>query len=234
MDLLPEFDSRPSVFALVLVFFAGIGLNLVAYGAYLIPAASRLSVSGASVVLVGYAVVGFAVKPSINHREPAVLRIATWGGLAAAFVFTAEVCLEYVLLPKNNAPWGYVEFGLALSVYLLTAVWLTLKQTALHSTILGAVLTAMFSSVIWCVVVLSTFYLFRGTARQEQVLLAEGDYEDFARSGMHDFQAFIMEDFFGATFFHLLLGPACAAILAMLADLAIRGMRAALDHVRVK
>jgi hypothetical protein len=51
------------------------------------------------------------------------------------------------------------------------------------------------------------------------VLRAEGDYEDFARSGMSDFNAFIMEDFMGATFFHLLLGLVVAAVLGVLGGL---------------
>ena len=46
------------------------------------------------------------------------------------------------------------------------------------------------------------------------VLIAEGDREDFLRSGMSDYQTFLIEDLFGATFFHLLLGPIIAALLA--------------------
>ncbi len=39
------------------------------------------------------------------------------------------------------------------------------------------------------------------------------------RSGMSDFNAFIMEDFMDATFFHLLLGPLVAAVLGLLGGL---------------
>jgi hypothetical protein len=49
--------------------------------------------------------------------------------------------------------------------------------------------------------------------RQEQVLAAEGTYTDFARSGMSDLSAFVMEDFLGAGFFHLILGLMLAVIL---------------------
>ena len=63
------------------------------------------------------------------------------------------------------------------------------------------------------------FYTFRGSPRQVQVLRAEGDYEDFARRGMSDFNAFIMEDFMGAIFFHLLLGLLVAAVLGALGGL---------------
>ena len=53
----------------------------------------------------------------------------------------------------------------------------------------------------------AVFYAFNGTAQQAQVLQAEGNLADFARSGMSDFNAWAMQDFLGAGFFHLLLEP---------------------------
>jgi hypothetical protein len=67
---------------------------------------------------------------------------------------------------------------------------------------------------------LGVFYLFYGTARQSQVFRAEGNYEDFQRSAMSDFNAFIMEDFLGATFFHLILEPLLASLLGIIGGLA--------------
>jgi len=61
-------------------------------------------------------------------------------------------------------------------------------------------------------------YAFRGSPRQVLVLRAEGNYEDFARSGMSDFNVFIMEDFMGATFFHLLLGLVVTADVSKAAE----------------
>jgi hypothetical protein len=81
----------------------------------------------------------------------------------------------------------------------------------------------MLSSLVWFIAVLACFYLFYGTERQAQVFRAEGNYEDFRRSGMADFATFIMEDFLGAGFFHLLLGPLVAAILASLGGILGRG-----------
>ena len=80
------------------------------------------------------------------------------------------------------------------------------------------------SSVIWLIFILGTFYIFRGSARQIQVFTAEGNYADFAQSGMHDFNTFVMEDFFGAGFYHLLLAPILAAILGTLGGLLGKGL----------
>ena len=79
--------------------------------------------------------------------------------------------------------------------------------------------SAYIASLVWVITVLAVFYAFRGSPRQALVLRAEGDYDDFARSGMSDFNAFIMEDFMGATFFHLFLGLIVAAGLGVLGGL---------------
>ncbi len=72
---------------------------------------------------------------------------------------------------------------------------------------------------------LSTYYVFRGTPIQEQLFRAEGTYEDFARSGMSDFAAFAMEDLLGAGFFHLLLAPIIGAVLGGMGGLIGKGLR---------
>jgi asparagine N-glycosylation enzyme membrane subunit Stt3 len=85
--------------------------------------------------------------------------------------------------------------------------------------------TAIIGSLIWYIAVLVSFYLFFGTDSQARVFRAEGEYEDFRRSGMADFSTFVMEDFFGAGFFHLLLGPVLAAMLASAGGLLGVGLR---------
>jgi hypothetical protein len=63
------------------------------------------------------------------------------------------------------------------------------------------------------------FYAFRGTAQQAEVLRAEGDFEDFRRSGLADMDVFVMGDMLGAGFYHLLLSPVFGAILGGLGGL---------------
>ena len=194
---------------------SGVALCLVGYGVFLTPATSHLSIAAAVTVLLAYAATGWVVIPLLSSHYPATLIVAKWAGLAAATVFAAEICLEYLFLPKNNAAWGLVEFSVVLFIYAFAGAWLAFARQNIREAILAGTLSAVVSSIIWCIFILAVFYLFWGTHRQQEVFQAEGDFDDFRRSGMSSFQRFITEDFFGATFFHLLLGPLAASILAL-------------------
>jgi hypothetical protein len=147
------------------------------------------------------------------------LRWAVTFGLLAGAVFAGEIILEYILLPADNSRFGLVEFGSVFALYFASGVVVALRSRGIKNAVLTSVASAFIASLVWVIVVLAVFYAFRGSPRQELVLRAEGDFEDFARSGMKDFNAFIMEDFMGATFFHLLLGPLVAAALGVLGGL---------------
>ena len=179
-------------------------------GRLLVPTTSLFSLAGACLVLVVYALAGYFGFPRIH---PEILALVGVFGLLAGAIFAGEILLEYAILPKDNTSWGVIEFGSVFAVYFLSSLVVAYRRKSLRSGILAAVISAMLSSVIWLIFILLTFYLFRGTARQEAVFMAEGNYADFARSGMSDFSTFVMEDFLGAGFFHLLLAPCFAAIL---------------------
>jgi len=68
-------------------------------------------------------------------------------------------------------------------------------------------------------------YVLRGSEVQERFLRTEGDYDDFARSGMSDFNTWIIADMFGGVFFHLLLGAVAAAALGAVAGALTLGYR---------
>lgn len=213
--MLPMESIRRSALAWSVAGCSLIGLLLLGYGALLIPTASRLSLGAAAAVLLAYVAAGLFLIP----RAQGIEGVVAWAGAAAALVFAAEISLEYVFLPKDNSSYGLIEFGLVFLIYIGAGARLTLANLRLRDAAMGAALSAVVSSVVWCIFVLGEFYLFFGTSRQEQILRAEGDFEDFSRSGMHDFPAFIMEDFCGAAFFHLLLGPALAGLLGTLGGL---------------
>jgi hypothetical protein len=85
--------------------------------------------------------------------------------------------------------------------------------------VLTAIWSTMIGSLIWVGSLLSACYAFMGTARQGQVLAADQVVEDFKRSGMTDLRAFIMQDYLGGVFFHLLLGLIVAGILGTMGAL---------------
>ncbi len=192
-----------------------VSLGLVGYGVFRTPSTSPLSIAAAAIALVVYGAVGWLIVPRLQHARPELVDVAMYAGLASGAIFAGEICLEYILLPADNTAWGYVEFGIVLALYACAGGWLALRGQRWSSAVIGSALSALLASIIWCVVLLAMFHVFFGTDRQNRVLAAEGDFDDFGRSGMHDFNRFITEDFLGATFFHLVLGPGVASLLGL-------------------
>jgi hypothetical protein len=171
------------------------------------------SLSGDCIILLIYAVVGWRGPFIANRIHPQILRAGNLFGLLAGGVFVAEILLEYWLLPADNSAMGLVEYGLVFVLFILAGLWVAYQTKSWRNGLLAAIWSAIVASVIWFLAVLLVFYLFNGTPEQIQVFRAEGNDVDFARSGLANLNAFLMEDFMGAGFYHSLLLPALAAIL---------------------
>ena len=197
----------------IFLFVIIINICLVLLGKLFIPETNLLGIAGDCLILSIYGIVGYSVFPKNQDK---VLRLAGLFGLICGVIFAAEILLEYAILPKDNTSWGLIEFGSVFALYLLASVISTYKNKSIKCGIITAVESALISSIMWMLFVFLTFYLFRGTARQEYVFRIEGNYDDFAHSGMTNFNTFIMEDFLGAGFFHLLIGPIIAALLGVI------------------
>jgi hypothetical protein len=204
-----------------------LGLILVILGWILVPTTNFLSVAGACLILVVYSLVGFL---GFSRIRPELLTLASVFGLLAGAIFTSEILLEYAILPKDNTSWGGIEFGSVFALYFISGLFASYRYKGIKHGILVAIVSAMLSSIIWLICTLITFYLFRRTVRQELVFRAEGNFEDFAKSGMNDFNTFVMEDFLGAGFFHLFLTPFVAAILGIIGSLFGKGIVQLREH----
>jgi hypothetical protein len=196
-----------------------VAITLVIAGRFLVPAISILSTIAPLIILLAYGGMAALCPSRLYHRHPDILRRAITFGLLAGAVFTGEIVLEYILLPADNSRYGKIEFGLVFILYFASAFTSSLRSRNLKKAVLTSVASAFIASLIWVITLLAVFYAFRGSPRQALVLRAEGDYDDFARSGMSNFDTFIMEDFMGAAFFHLLLGLFVAAVLGILGGL---------------
>jgi hypothetical protein len=212
---------------------APIAALLVAFGVATSPgflAADRgaLGAVALTFVLGGYILAGRMAAPAVSCHEPDAMACAWRFGLVAAAVYAAEVTLEYVLTPADNTAWGVVEFGLVFLSFAAAGASAAWRTGRWRSAALAGGAAAMGAGLAWYIVVLAVFYLFRGSARQDAVLRAEGDFDDFRRSGEASLQIFLMGDFVGAGFFHLLLSPVVGAVLGLLgggAGLAARMLR---------
>ncbi len=205
----------------VFLLFVCLGIILVTVGWVLVPSTSFLSLAGAYLILGIYGLVG---SLGFSRVRPELLKWMAVFGLLAGATFAGEILLEYAVLPTDNTSWGAIEYGSVLTLFFLCGLLVSYQYKSIKSGVISSIMSAMLGSLVWLVFVLLFFYLFRGTARQELVFRAEGNYIDFANSGMADFNTFIMEDFFGAVFFHLLLSPLLAAILGTLGSLLGKGI----------
>lgn len=208
------------------IYFGGIvaAAVLVAYGVVRIPILSESktalrSICGAVLILIAYGSLGTYLMRRARGLDRFAARIAEVLGVACIVVFATEMLLEYALLPGNNTQYGLIEFGLVFALYFLAAAATTYRGGTWRRGVGTSALTAMIASLGWWIAVLLIFYVFLGTDRQAQVFAAEGNNEDFQRSGMTNFTAFVMEDFLGAGFFHLLLGPVFALFLGSFGSL---------------
>jgi len=145
----------------------GAGLFLVAYGFVESPHVSFLSIAAASAILVAYGAIGLSLKKT---RWFAILLPACVAGLGGGAVFAAEILLEYAYLPVDNVVWGYIEFAAVFLIYALAAMWVAWRGGSIGDAVCAAFLSAVVSSLIWCLVLLSVFYAYEGTAAQTAVL----------------------------------------------------------------
>lgn len=188
---------------------------LLIYGVFRFPSAlsSPSGLVGVTGILAVYGLTIWFWIPSLEIREPQIIQTAMRSGLLIGAIFAVEMILEYILLPKDNTQMGLAEYGSVFLFFFLTGIYVAYRTSRFRDGLFTAIVSAMIGSVIWLTVVLLIFYLFHGTPQQAQVFRAEGNFEDFAQSGMTVFDAFIMQDFWGAGFFHSILLPLLAAVL---------------------
>jgi hypothetical protein len=209
---------EPSIVRNGITIGAIVNALLVCIGILIHPASTSgtsglLSLLGPALILPVYFVIG----QRAGRATSPVIRIGAVFGLAAGIVFGFEILLEYLILPDTsmNTRLGWIEFGTAFLLFALAAFWTAYSIGEVRAGVRAAFWSSIVASTIWLTVLLLVTYAFWGTVRQEQVFRAEGDYEDFVRSGMHDFRAFMLQDLRGASFFHLLLAPPLAMLLGL-------------------
>ncbi len=215
---LPVFVQKASIticaLALVLVLLSGV----------IIPSDSPVSRAGGCLIVLFYALIALYGPARLARRNPALLSWTVLAGLVSGLVLGGEILLEYIVTPEDNTAFGLVEYGGFILLLFLVALFVGYQSGQVRQGILASIGASMIGSVLWLVVLLTTFYLFWGTAVQEQLFRAEGTLDDFARSGMRDFAAFAVEDTLGACFFHLLLAPIIAATIGGFGGLIGKGI----------
>jgi hypothetical protein len=203
-----------------------VGIGILIHPASVTGDGGLLSLLGPALILLAYFLVGRRADRATSASDESATRIGARFGLAAGFVFASEILLEYLILPdtRTNIMLGWIEYAAAFLLFALAALWTSYRIGQAGAGVRAAFWSAIIASLIWLAVLHLTTYAWWGTARQEQVFRAEGDYEDFVRSGMRDFRAFTLQDLRGASFFHLLLAPAIAVTIGLAASMLGKGL----------
>jgi hypothetical protein len=164
---------------------------------------------------------------STRTASPAAIRIGATTGLVLGVLYGAEVLAEYLSAAITDASVliGWIIVSGLVAGIAVAATTATVRLRSVRAGVTAAVYCAIFEYLVWYPAVLICYYLFRTSGALERVWRAEGTYDDFARSGMTDIRAFVLQDFWGAGFFHLLAGLVIAGIFGTSAALAVRAVQ---------
>jgi hypothetical protein len=207
---------------------AAANVLLAAFGLIYDPGALR---AGGYLGLLGVAVAqGLSVAlmrwgPVARPAAPtAAVRIGVTTGLVLGALYGAEVLAEYLSAQVTGASVliGWIIVAGLVVGNIVAAATAAGRLRSVRAGVTAAVDCAIAEYLVWYPVVLICYYVFRTSAAMERVWRAEGTYDDFARSGMTDIRAFVLQDFWGAGFFHLIAGLVIAGVFGTSAALVAR------------
>ena len=212
--------TSPSVtrlrFGIVAVVVCGIILVFIGLLLYptTISAAGILAPLAPILILIVYATLGLS---QARVTPPSTLRIGVRIGLIIGLWFIASSIFEYIVVlnVSANQTTGLVTYA-AVALLFLSAGFIGVRQDGhLRSGIVSALWSAVVGGLLWFLITFALLYLFKGSAHETNVQDLEM-LGDFQRSGMSDYSAFVMSDYFGAGFYHMILLPLASVIFGTL------------------
>ena len=207
--------------------FALVGYGLLRFPTTLTASSKGVSgLAGVVVILAAYALAGYFWAPAVSRSMPDALT-AGWGfGAAVAVLFLVQFLYGYLapLTEAQNAMLANITFGGLFLLLFLAGLWTALRTGHIRQGLSAAVWSAMIGSIAWFSLLFITYYLFIGTAQETRQLVVDQTTADFQASGMSDLRAFIMQDYLGGGFFHLVLGPLAAAVFGTAGGLIGKGI----------
>jgi hypothetical protein len=166
-------------------------------------------------MLAAYGVAAHYAVRTIMERDWRILRATIVCGFLSAVVFVPSILIEYAGRTVDNG----IITGAVVTLCALAAAVAAWRTARVRDAVCASTLSAMIGLLAFVSAVLLSYYLLRGSALQDRFFRTEGDYDDFTRSGMTDFNTWVMGDLFGGVFFHLLLGAVIAAAVGSAAGI---------------
>ena len=192
-----------------------IGYGLLRYPTTLTASSAGVrSLAGSVIALYAYEAIALWGVPATSRAYPALLRMGVIGGILIGFLFAAQMLIEYLtpLTSDQDGTLAFLTFGTLFVIFFLAGLWGAKQTGRIRLGLLAALWSALVGSLIWLNLVLITYYAFNGTPQERHFLEIDQTLADFQHSGMTDLRAFILQDYLGGGFFHLLLSPISALI----------------------
>ena len=171
--------------------------------------------SGAAILMICfYGFLALYSPVSFSKTPSQIWRTAVMIGTIAGIWLGLDLLLNYFIYRDGptNSKISLVVYG----VYFLLLLGTAIRGSAIRKSIKAGLTAALWyvlpAQLIWFAFEFGSYYLFSQTAVGIQFIQTEMQ-ADFIRSGARDFQIFVIGDFFGAGFFHLLLIGLLAVLL---------------------
>ena len=210
---------RAGFLALIAVSLVMIGIRVALYPPVLTQPGGTLSALAPAGALFAYAFLGGWIAAKPRPGQATVLRTATAFGLVSGAVSVAHIAQEtYVNLPPQQL--AIVTWAFILTMFAPWALAGFVAARRAGRVALG-LLAGLWSSMV-CMVLTVTFGFGQLLTSLDRLQRQDVGSPDFLRSGWSDLRAFAIADIFEAGFWHLLIGPAVALLLAGAAASAAR------------
>jgi hypothetical protein len=202
----------------ILIAVVALDIALVLLGLVLYPSAIQsgglLGATGAILMVCFLGTLALFSPISIARAHPSLWRTGLLTGTIAGAWLGLDLVLNYFIYRDGptNSKISLVVYGVYFLLMLGTAVRGALLTKRFRDGLTAGLWFVIAAQLIWFTVEFGAYYLFSRTAVGVQFIQTEMG-ADFIRSGEANFQSFVISDFYGAGFFHLLLIGLVAVLL---------------------
>lgn len=179
-----------------------------------------LGVIADTAILLIYGFLALFSPLSVGKARPELLKTSLLLGLISGLCLSTDLVAGYLIThdAQTNANTSLIAYGIFLGLVALSAFLVARRTGRVRSGLVAALWSVIVALLIWFAFEFAAFYLFSSTPSGREFIRLEME-ADFARSKATDYPGFVMSDFYGAGFYHLLLGLILAMLLGSLGGL---------------
>lgn len=153
---------------------------------------------------------------AIGKLANPVWRRGVYLGVCSSIILSVDLVSGYILHdPTTSARTSLMAYGIFLLLIFTSGIIATRQTGKFSSGITTALWCVLIALLSWFCVEFVVYLIFSNTPNGA-AFIREEMQADYVRSGATDYQAFALSDFFGAGFFHPLLGLIFALLLGSL------------------